>query len=81
MKYSCGTSYKKKANGFPDFEIQEIQELNENSENQNHKKSASTRLNVWTSLRANATTLKLICSPKTYEAKRLKDNRQLALHD
>ena len=48
-KQSRHASYKKMAERFPDFEIQESQELNENSENQNTKKSTSTWCNVWTS--------------------------------
>jgi len=41
--------YEKRAETFPDFELQDIQELEENSENHNTKKGTSTWLNVWTS--------------------------------
>ena len=58
------------------FWNQEIQELKENLENQNTEKSASTWLNVWTSLAENKN---FNTNLLPYEAKQLDGNKHMAL--
>ena len=60
------------------FWNQEIQELKENSENQNTEKSASTWLNIWTSWAENKNFKTNLLA---YEAKKLVENKHMALDD
>ena len=60
------------------FWNQEIQELKENSENQNTEKSTSTWLNVWTSWAKNKNFKTNLLA---YEAKKLDENKHMALDD
>ena len=60
------------------FWNQEIQEPKENSENQNTEESTSTWLNVWTSWAENKN---FNTNFLAYEAKRLDENKHVALDD